>query len=138
MPVHTVTLDEPIMLVIILDFCRSSQGLLIHKPREATHEESGVNFTKTVKKTIEGFLEEGEEGSTSSILVTDSVGQRLRLLVENNVGGGGQRHVVVFCPYWLVNTSQYTIRLKEDGGQVYPAGTVTAQRCVICVVHFML
>ncbi len=128
MPVHTVTLDEPIMLVIILDFCRSSQGLLIHKPREAAHEESGVTFTKSVKKTIEGFLEEGEEGSTSSILVTDSVGQRLRLLVENNVGGGGQRHVVVFCPYWLVNTSQYTIRMKEDGGQVYPAGTVTAQR----------
>ena len=125
-PVHTVTLDVPIMLVIILDFCRSSQGLVVHKPVELMRED--IKFTDKLQQTIEGFLEEGEDEGISSIMLSDSVGQRLRLQVENNVGGGGQRNIVVFCPYWLVNTSQYTIRLMEDGGQVFPAGTVTAKR----------
>ena len=125
-PVHTVTLDVPIMLVIILDFCRSTQGLVVHKPAETVREE--VRFADKLQQTIEGFLEEGEEGGLSSIMLSDSVGQRLRLMVENNVGGGGQRNIVIFCPYWLLNTSQYTIRLREDGGQVFPAGTVTSQR----------
>ena len=125
-PVHTVTLDVPIMLVIILDFCRSTQGLVVHKPNELIREE--IKFRDKLQQTIEGFLEEGEEGGISSIMLSDSVGQRLRLLVENNVGGGGQRNIVIFCPYWLLNTSQYTIRMREDGGQDFPAGTVTAQR----------
>lgn len=126
-PVHTVTLDVPIMLVIILDFCRSTQGLVVHKPTEIAGKEE-VRFTEKLQQTIEGFLEEGEEGGISSIMLSDSVGQRLRLLVENNVGGGGQRNIVIFCPYWLLNTSQYTIRMREDGEQAFPAGTVTSQR----------
>jgi hypothetical protein len=34
----------------------------------------------------------------------------------------------VYCPYWVINTSQYSLRLKEEGSQYLPAGTVTAQR----------
>ena len=58
-------------------------------------------------------------------MLTDAVGQRLRLEIENKVGGGGHRSLVVYCPYWIVNTSQYSIRLREDGALYLPAGTVT-------------
>jgi hypothetical protein len=58
----------------------------------------------------------------------DTVGQRIRLNVENTLGGGGQRQIAVFCPYWIVNTSQYSLRVTEEGVNVLPAGTVTAQK----------
>lgn len=46
----------------------------------------------------------------SSVTLTDSVGQRLEVLLENRLGEGGQRHVVVYCPVWMVNTSHYCLR----------------------------
>jgi hypothetical protein len=55
-------------------------------------------------------------------------GQRLRLHVENMLGRGNERHVAVYCPYWIINTCQYSIRLKEDINTTMPAGTVTAQK----------
>ena len=51
--VHTVTLDEPILLLINLDFCLSSEGALIHKPPSKSSDERG--FAETLQKTIEGF-----------------------------------------------------------------------------------
>lgn len=126
--VHTVTLDEPILLLINLDFCLSSEGALIHKPPSKPSDDRG--FAETLQKTIEGFLEESTEEASSvitSIVLTDTVGQRLRLQIENKQGGGGHRNIVVYCPYWVVNTSQYAIRLREEGYKYLPAGTVTAQ-----------
>lgn len=64
----------------------------------------------------------------NTVSCIDTVGQRIRVNVENTLGGGGQRQVAVFCPYWLVNTSQYSLRIMEEGQQVLPAGTVTAQK----------
>lgn len=125
--IHTVNLDDPILLLINLDFCRSSEGVLVHKPPRKVAEERGL--AGTIQKTIEGFLEDSDYSLTdTSIMLTDAVGQRLRLEIENKMGGGGHRSIVVYCPYWIVNTSQYAIRLREDGALYLPAGTVTPQR----------
>lgn len=125
--IHTVNLDDPILLLINLDFCRSSEGVLVHRPPRKVAEERGL--AGTIQKTIEGFLEDSDYSLTdTSIMLTDAVGQRLRLEVENKMGGGGHRSIVVYCPYWIVNTSQYAIRLREDGALYLPAGTVTPQR----------
>jgi hypothetical protein len=125
-PVHTVAMDSPLLLLINLDFCRSSDGVLIHTPINDGHSRT---LADAVYRTIEGLRGLIEENETqSSILLTDTVGQRLRLHIQNDMGGGGQRNIVIFCPYWVINTSQYTLRLKEEGTQSLPAGTLTAQR----------
>jgi hypothetical protein len=125
--VHTVTLDEPILLSINLDFCRSSEGVLIHKPSPVDSSDSN-RLTAAIKNLAESILDDSAVTPQDTfVTLTDSVGQRLCLQIENKLGNGKQRNVVVYCPYWIVNTSQYTIRLKEDGGQYLPAGTVTAR-----------
>lgn len=127
-PVHSVTMDASLLLLINLDFCRSSEGTLIHTPDDLLHN-SSTSLPGTIYKGLKGFLEENFSTKTqSSIILTDSVGQRLRLQIQNKMGGGGHRHILVYCPYWVVNTSQYTLRLKEEGSKYLPAGTVTAQR----------
>jgi hypothetical protein len=40
--------------------------------------------------------------------VVDGFGQRLTLNVENIRGGGGQRRISLFSPFWLVNTTFFT------------------------------
>lgn len=141
-PVHTVTLEEPLLLLINLKYCRSSEGALIHQPRRLQENNDGL--AGKIQRTLEGLLDDGGGGSSTSsggtggtgdnnedvtsILLTDTVGQRLRVNVENIVGGGGQRQITIYCPYWIVNTSQYSFRIMEEGTNVLPAGTVTAQK----------
>ncbi len=43
--------------------------------------------------------------------------------MENNEGGGGQKNIVVYCPYWIVNSTQYVYRIREEGEMELPAGT---------------
>lgn len=37
----------------------------------------------------------------AEIIVVDSIGQRLTLHIDNVIGGGGQRVISLFCPYWV-------------------------------------
>jgi hypothetical protein len=37
----------------------------------------------------------------SETVVVDSIGQRLTLHIDNVIGGGGQRFISLFCPYWV-------------------------------------
>lgn len=108
-------------------YCRSSEGVLVHQPLKAQgHNEK---FVDKLKRKIEGFLDDNEviEDNTSIILY-DTAGQSVRVLIENNQGGGGQRHISVYCPYWIVNTSQYAFRIREEGEVELPAGSVSAQK----------
>jgi hypothetical protein len=124
--VHTVPSEEPILLLINLDFCRSSEGVLVHKPPNPI-EDRGL--TNVMMKGVKGFMEDGSDSLTDmSIILTDSNGQRLRLQIENKVGGGGHRKLVIYCPYWIVNTSQYTLRLRNEKSDSLPAGTIHSQR----------
>lgn len=56
--------------------------------------------------------------------VVDSVGQRLALQIENIRGGGGQRRISLYCPFWIVNTTEHALRYKEDKEKEYVCGTV--------------
>ena len=125
--IHTVSLEEPIVLLIQLDFCSSNDPILVHKPRAAKANTS--NIAEALKLNFNRFLDDDEEvQAVASMTLSDPDGQSLRLHVENVVGGGGQRHLVVFCPFWVVNVSQYSIRLKEEGSRTLPAGTTTYTR----------
>ena len=56
--------------------------------------------------------------------VVDSVGQRLTLRIENVRGGGGQRRISLYCPFWIVNTTEHALRYKENKEKRYVSGTV--------------
>ena len=56
--------------------------------------------------------------------VVDSIGQRLTLNIENIRGGGGQRRIAVYCPFWIVNTTQHSLRYKQEGSKSFVCGTV--------------
>ena len=44
------------------------------------------------------------------------------------MGGGGQRYITVYAPYWIVNTSQYVLRYREEQSDSYPAGSVVGSK----------
>ena len=58
--------------------------------------------------------------------VVDGIGQRLTLNLENVRGGGGQRRVSLFCPFWVVNTTEHSLRYKQEKGKTFVCGTVTS------------
>ncbi len=58
--------------------------------------------------------------------VVDSVGQRLTLRIENIRGGGGQRKIKLFCPFWIVNTTEHSLRYSQEKGKLYVSGTVVS------------
>lgn len=125
-PIHTVTLEEPLLLLINLRYCRASEGVVIHEPKKNDVHKKGL--AKKLQRTLEGFLEENDREEVLCMNLTDTEGQKLRLHVENNEGAGGQKHIVVYCPYWIVNTSQYSYRIREEGEIDLPAGTQTLQK----------
>jgi hypothetical protein len=56
--------------------------------------------------------------------VVDGVGQRLTLSIENIRGGGGQRRISLYSPFWLVNTTEHALLYKHDRSKSYVCGTV--------------
>jgi len=189
-PVHTVGLDSPLLLLINLGFCRTpvGEGALVHhgsgkevfKKGSNTAHGSGWqdSIGKKVKKTFTAmseppgdrgkervsrlqntqglahdeqrdnqltgadneFVENNENDDDNNIMgdqfnfsaedvatettVVDSLGQRLVLRIDNALGGGGQRKISLFCPFWIVNTTEHSFRYKQDKGSTYVSGTV--------------
>jgi hypothetical protein len=58
--------------------------------------------------------------------VVDSLGQKLSLNIENIRGGGGQRRVSIFCPFWVVNTTEHAFRYRQESSRVFVSGTVVS------------
>jgi SHR-binding domain of vacuolar-sorting associated protein 13 len=58
------------------------------------------------------------------IVVVDSLGQRLILGIENQRGGGGQRRISVFSRYWMVNTTEHSLRYKQEKSNYFVSGNV--------------
>jgi hypothetical protein len=56
--------------------------------------------------------------------VVDGIGQRLTLNIENVRGGGGQRRISLYSPFWIVNTTEHALRYKHDRSKAYVCGTV--------------
>lgn len=71
----------------------------------------------------------GESELGSSLTLTDSVGQRLEILLENRLGEGGQRHVVVYCPVWMVNTTHYRLSYVLGKRGLGPDSPSAAKTC---------
>ena len=61
-------------------------------------------------------------------MVVDSVGQRLTLKIENVRGGGGQRRISLFCPLWIVNTTEHALTYKQEKGSSFVSGTVVSPK----------
>jgi len=59
-------------------------------------------------------------------VVVDSVGQRLTLKIDNNRGGGGQRRISLYCPLWIVNTTEHALTYKQEKGSSFVSGTVVS------------
>jgi hypothetical protein len=64
------------------------------------------------------------EDIVSETSVVDTVGQRLRLNIENIRGGGGQRRISLFCPFWIVNTTEHALRYRQEKSKAFVSGTV--------------
>lgn len=63
----------------------------------------------------------------SETVVVDRVGQRLSLQLENILGGGGQRRISVFAPFWIVNSTEHALRYKQEGLNTFVSGTVLSR-----------
>lgn len=64
------------------------------------------------------------EDIATETTVVDSVGQRLTLHLDNVLGNGGQRHVTIYSPFWIVNTTEHSLRYKQEKALSYVSGTV--------------
>lgn len=62
----------------------------------------------------------------SQTIVVDGVGQRLTLGIENIRGNGGQRRISVFCPIWIVNTTEHSLRYRQENSKAFVSGTVVS------------
>lgn len=213
-PVHTVGLDAPLLLLINLGFCRTpvGEGALVHhgasdladadkrgiiavnqaglqalgkavtkttqtvykgatktfttiaegesergkgkvavlqSPNIPSREEGRVGNKKIASKkklTVFGLDTDadafdptdaeggsGDPGATLGVddiatetTVVDSLGQRLGLCIDNNLGSGGQRRVSIYCPFWIVNTTEHALRYKQEKSPLFVSGTVTS------------
>ena len=64
------------------------------------------------------------EDIATETIVVDSVGQRLTLMIDNVLGNGGQRQVTIYSPFWIVNTTEHSLRYKQEKAMSYVSGTV--------------
>ena len=69
-----------------------------------------------------------DEIATETVVV-DGVGQKLTLKIANLRGGGGQRRISLFCPFWIVNTTEHALRYKQEKSSNFVAGTVCSPSC---------
>jgi len=83
------------------------------------------NIIKTEIDKIMTNIGFGAEGIAADTTVVDSEGQKLVLRIDNALGGGGQRKVAIYCPFWIVNTTQHALRYKQEGKGAYVSGTVS-------------
>ena len=74
--IHTVTMDVPLILLINLRYCRTLNGTLIHKPM--SERGAGRGIASKIQRTFETLLDE-DDRLPEDIVLTDTVGQRLRL-----------------------------------------------------------
>jgi len=122
-PIHSVGLDSELKLLINLGWCRSSgEGALVHVPSRAEasgrkgHEENVFGLGGDKKKELE-----------EHVTLTDRMGQKTVIHIKNKLMPAGNRHLTVYCPYWLVNLTHYSLLFKQDakGDKQLPAGSLS-------------
>ncbi|KAL7570167.1 hypothetical protein ACA910_020005 [Epithemia clementina (nom. ined.)] len=68
------------------------------------------------------------EHCVEETVVVDGVGQRLTLGIENIRGGGGQRRVSVYCPFWIVNTTEHALMYRQYNSKHFVSGSVSSKK----------
>ena len=97
----------------------------IHSVGTSTHLSLYVELKQHKCKTpISNLTEIRSDRETNDVLLLDQINQKLLLKVAVEIGLGKQRRFVLFCPYWIVNRSQYVVRYKQEHRWDLPAGTV--------------
>lgn len=88
----------------------------------------GPDANKGHVHLIDGRVYNADEIATETVVV-DGIGQKLTLKIENVRGGGGQRRISLFCPFWIVNTTEHALRYKQEKSKNYVSGTVCSPSC---------
>jgi hypothetical protein len=87
----------------------------------------GIEAVDGKVHSVEGITY-SQSDVASDTTVVDGVGQRLTLNIENVRGGGGQRRVSLFCPFWIVNTTEHALRYKQEKGKSFVSGNVLSPK----------
>jgi hypothetical protein len=95
------------------------EGLTVPSPVEAGELEATGGKIHSVESVAYS-----QSDIATETTVVDGIGQRLTLRLENVRGGGGQRRVSLFCPFWVVNTTEHSLRYKQEKGKSFVSGTV--------------
>lgn len=90
-----------------------------------TKDEPDVLVKDMEKNITENTNSFGSSDIANETIVVDRIGQKLSLHINNVVGGGGQRHVSIYCPYWIVNLTEYALRYKHESSSALVSGTRT-------------
>ena len=89
-------------------------------------DSSGVSEAEGQTYRVDTALFVPGDCDTETVVV-DRVGQRLTLQIENIRGGGGQRRISVFSPFWIVNSTEHSLRYKQDKSNQFVSGTVLSR-----------
>ena len=118
--IHTVDQNKLMNLAINLYNCGTQFGVPVHCPVSNNNAfESLLSFVKDMS------LSTLQTNTKTTTTLVDEFNQQIKVDIENNVGKGGERHIVISVPFWVVNTSQYAIRMAQEGIYSLPAGTVS-------------
>ena len=63
-------------------------------------------------------------GIAEETTVVDSMGQRLIIKIQNILGQGGERKITLYCPFWILNTTEHALRYKQEKAATFVSGTV--------------
>ena len=120
-PIHTVSLDASVILTVSLSYMEKEAGVVVHLTKE--DEGNTYDAASILLAATGGHKETFSNGPKGSIDMTDSVGQKMRLMVENTDVGSGQKHIVVYATHWIVNISNHSLVLKDSNHSTLPSGT---------------
>ena len=87
-----------------------------------------ITETEAIESSAGGVMRRGDgfgaEDVASETCVLDSMGQRITLHIDNVLGSGGQRRITLYCPFWIVNTTEHSLRYKQEKTLSFVSGTV--------------
>ena len=72
---------------------------------------------------FESFMHSGKSSVEEEINLVDRMGQKLVVHIQNKLSAGGQRHLTIYCPYWVLNLTQYRLWFRQEGRNALPAGS---------------
>ncbi|OQR99498.1 vacuolar protein sorting-associated protein 13 family protein [Achlya hypogyna] len=111
--VYASALQDVLYCSILLPLlqCESVRPVTLHVPAPTTSKDH---------RSVDAILELTEKkGRTTT--------RPLKLQIENVVGDGGQRAIVFYAPYWLINYTPYGLQYKQETRHYQVAGSSGAE-----------